>query len=134
MPRPQFSLKTLLWLMAVVAAFLGGMHLVEMYGQQLDVTAAVGQPIKVKARYVRLFGPKTCIVTVMLLGATRDARLGLSREEWVERSWLCSYAMECEFEPVKEPRQLIFELGEVRKMPAGRFRQTYVKRQVVDMR
>jgi hypothetical protein len=24
MPRPQFSLKTLLWLMAVVAAFLGG--------------------------------------------------------------------------------------------------------------
>ena len=25
MRRPQFSLKTLLWLMAVVAAFLGGM-------------------------------------------------------------------------------------------------------------
>jgi hypothetical protein len=24
MPRPQFSLKSLLWLMAVVAAFLGG--------------------------------------------------------------------------------------------------------------
>jgi hypothetical protein len=24
MPRPQFSLKTLLWLMAVVAAFLAG--------------------------------------------------------------------------------------------------------------
>ncbi|HJT35145.1 MAG TPA: hypothetical protein VJ783_24175 [Pirellulales bacterium] len=27
MPRPQFSLKTLLLLMAVVAAFLGGMQL-----------------------------------------------------------------------------------------------------------
>jgi hypothetical protein len=25
MPRPQFSLKTLLWLMVVVGAFLGGM-------------------------------------------------------------------------------------------------------------
>ena len=25
MPRPQFSLKTLLWLMALVGAFLGGM-------------------------------------------------------------------------------------------------------------
>ena len=27
MRRPQFSLKTLLWLMLVVAAFLGGMEL-----------------------------------------------------------------------------------------------------------
>ncbi|HEV2380931.1 MAG TPA: hypothetical protein VG206_14215 [Terriglobia bacterium] len=27
MRRPQFSLKTLLWLMALVAAFLGGMAL-----------------------------------------------------------------------------------------------------------
>lgn len=27
MPRPQFSLKTLLWLTLVVAAFLGGMAL-----------------------------------------------------------------------------------------------------------
>ena len=26
-PRPQFSLKTLLWLMVVVGAFLGGMSL-----------------------------------------------------------------------------------------------------------
>ena len=25
MPRPQFSLKTLLWLMGLIAAFLGGM-------------------------------------------------------------------------------------------------------------
>lgn len=25
MPRPQFSIRTLLWLMLVVAAFLGGM-------------------------------------------------------------------------------------------------------------
>jgi hypothetical protein len=27
MPRPQFSLKTLLWLMVVVAAFFAGMRL-----------------------------------------------------------------------------------------------------------
>jgi hypothetical protein len=25
MPRPQFTLKTLLWLMALISAFLGGM-------------------------------------------------------------------------------------------------------------
>ncbi|HVA47429.1 MAG TPA: hypothetical protein VNH11_13755 [Pirellulales bacterium] len=36
MRRPQFSLKTLLWLMAVVGAFLGGVVMGQRIGKEAE--------------------------------------------------------------------------------------------------
>jgi hypothetical protein len=40
MPRPQFSLKTLLWLMLVVAAFVGGIRFERERRRREDQAAA----------------------------------------------------------------------------------------------
>jgi hypothetical protein len=48
MPRPQFSLKTLLWLMLVVAAFLGGMVL----QRKLDEPVYISKPTKQSLRLI----------------------------------------------------------------------------------
>ena len=41
MSRPQFSLKTLLWLMALVAAFFGGVRLGRQRQRLEDIEAAI---------------------------------------------------------------------------------------------
>ena len=61
MPRPQFSLKALLCLMLAVCLSLGGWKLFKSYGQYIEaVPIKAGEPIVVKGRLIRFFGPKQC--------------------------------------------------------------------------
>ncbi|HVW37404.1 MAG TPA: hypothetical protein VHB99_08860 [Pirellulales bacterium] len=110
--RFQFSLRALLGLAAGVCLLLGGKHLLETYGQRIEVEQpVVGKPIKIRARYIRLFGPSDVLIFIDVVTST-------GREEgWAEgagRSWLCCYETETEImKPVKEPCQLELTMGEI---------------------
>jgi hypothetical protein len=50
MQRPQFSLKTLLWLMLVVAAFVGGIQFERERRRRADDAAAMAAQAVLRAR------------------------------------------------------------------------------------
>jgi hypothetical protein len=110
--RFQFSLRALLGLAAVVGLLLGGWHLLDTYGNRLDVDEVrIGAPVKIKAGYVCLFGPHECNLSVALESIDgSEIAPGIARVsevDLVERSWLCLYRVEWEFEPVEQPCRLI---------------------------
>lgn len=119
----QFSLRGLLGVAALVCLFLGGRHLLETYGNRLDVEEArVGVPIRVNARYFCLLGPAECILQIGYETADglplSDRTFGNSGVDRAERSWLCLYGLESERPPIDQPRQLIVYLKRHEK-PAG---------------
>ena len=56
MSRPQFTLKTLLWLMVVVGAFLGGMALQKRLGMPVITSPAKVRPGQVYTQTIELNG------------------------------------------------------------------------------
>lgn len=119
-------------LAAVVCILLGGCHLLDTYGNWLDVgDAIIGQPIPVKATCIRLFGPPECYLEVGYDTADgselSDGTLGMSEGHTVKRSWLCLYRIETEFEPVDRPCQLVFEFEQCEK-PWGHQTGTKVRK------
>lgn len=111
----QFSLRGLLGFAAIICLLLGARHLLETYGNRLDVEdAKVGDFIRVKARYFRVFGPSECVLEAGYKAAdgsmlpTRN--YGMSSIQSVEREWLCLYRSEWELYPVNGPCQLMLEL------------------------
>jgi hypothetical protein len=132
----QFSLRTLLAVMAGICIFLGGRHLLETYGQRIEVDQSiVGRPIKVRARYIRLFGPPDCFVIVELATPTGDVWFAVA--EPAVRSWLCYYETEqIQMKPVHEPCQLSLTMGEILELGqrGGKpERRKIVKRITVDV-
>ena len=88
----QFSLRWLLGLATLVCLLLGGWHLLDVYGNYMEVgDLAVGKPVRVKGRAIRLFGPQRCWIQV---SANHDCDNGLHESGWVDRSWLCCYEFE----------------------------------------
>lgn len=107
--RFQFSLRTLLGLAAAVCLVLGGWHLFDTYGNYIEIDRIrVGEPITVRGRYVRFFGPDK--LEIFLGWGGSDYELyGWPRD--VERSWLCLYSFECELDPVYEPGDVFVYMG-----------------------
>jgi hypothetical protein len=94
--RFQFSLRTLLGFAALICLLLGGRHLLDTYGSHLEVSdAALGKPIRLKGRLVRVFGPAKCVVTFWGDVDQTDVCEWLHSKE-VERSWLCFYEFDYE--------------------------------------
>jgi hypothetical protein len=132
----QFSVRTLLVVTAVICVLLGSLRLVEAFGQRIEVDDVVmGEPIKVKARYVRVCGPPVCTVQVKLY----NKKSYYDRMTWgqASRVWLCSYNFQCTFPAVETPGELSIELVERIPLPAnseslGRIK--VVKRRTVDVK
>ena len=102
--RFQFSLRTLLGLAAIICLMLGGWHLLETYGNYMDVgDMAVGKPITVKGRVIRVLGPPKCWIEASSSVADEQLEDGSSHAEWIRRSWLCCYEFEYELYPIKNP-------------------------------
>ena len=88
----QFSLRGLLGFSVFVCLLLGGWHMLDFYGNYMEVgDLAVGKPIMVKGRVIRLLGPQRCWIQV---SANHDHDNGLHHSGWVDRSWLCCYEFE----------------------------------------
>jgi hypothetical protein len=136
----QFSLRALLGTTAFICILLGGWHLLHTYGNRIEVNdVSVGEPIKVKVRYCRVFGPPVCRIQVSVSDWDYDSphlHYGGSSEDNKKRSWLCFYTHECEFEPVRRPCELSVELSELIPAPPGSawsWKIRTVKRRTVDV-
>ena len=137
--RFQFSLRALLAFAAVICVLLGGWHLLQTYGNRLDVeNPRLGAPIRVKATYFCPLGPSQCHLSLGYMTADgsqlSDGTLGRSAGDMIKRSWLCLYSMESELEPVDQPCQLIIEFKRYEKPPArGGGRVWDIEEQVVEV-
>jgi hypothetical protein len=88
----------------LVCLALGAKHLLETYGNRLDVEdAKVGDFIRVRARYFCVFGPPECELEAQSKEA--DGAL-LSWSNFVKREWLCLYRTDWELDPVNGPGQV----------------------------
>jgi hypothetical protein len=105
----QFSIRGLLSFAALVCLLLGGWHLLHAYGNYIKVsTAAVGKPMRVKGRLVRVFGPPKCSIEID--GHIPNRSSPLWREgTWAARSWLCCYEFDEETAPLMKPGELMVD-------------------------
>jgi hypothetical protein len=113
--RFQFSLRGLLGIAAVVCAAFGGIHLLNAYGSWIEVSdLAVGKPVIVKGRYIRLFGPPKLLIFIQIKEPKPKGRFGYygSCVGSRQRRWLCLYSLEAEFARLDEPCELRAELGD----------------------
>jgi hypothetical protein len=113
--RFQFSLRALLGFAVLACLVLAGRYLLGTYGTRLDVEIPrVGDPIRVKATYFRLFGPRECRLFVEYRIADgsllSSGAIGASQGDIIKRSWLCLYTIETELEPIDRPCSLIVRL------------------------
>jgi hypothetical protein len=124
-PLLQFSLRGLLGFSAIICLLLGGWHLLNTYGNYMEVgKLAVGKPIRVKGRFIRVFGPKRRTIAVGVsarnIGAPESRQMGdtegSSRVAVVDRSWLCCYEFDRELDAMNIPGQWVIFAGEVRGM------------------
>ena len=122
--RFQFRLRALLGTIAALCLALGIRHLLDRYGNRIDVDdAKVGMPIKVKATCFSPFGPSECLLDVGYEDES-DGAFGFV----AERSWLCLYSVEYELAPVDHPCRVVVCLDQHR---AGAIHP--VKRQVIEV-
>ncbi|HVX12353.1 MAG TPA: hypothetical protein VHC22_14315 [Pirellulales bacterium] len=80
----QFSLRWLLGMATLVCLALGGWHLLETYGYQLEQNGT-----RFKGRCIRVLGPAKRHLAVA--GRAADGTVLWTVERDVERSWLCCY-------------------------------------------
>jgi hypothetical protein len=125
MPRRfQFSLKALLALTATICLALGGWHMLNTYGNYMEVgDLAVGKPIRVKGRFIRVFGPQRRWIQVVAVNAgplgspSMGGGIGSSNKMgWVNRSWLCCYEFEYELDAINTPGRWGISAGEAKGM------------------
>ncbi|MGH7134798.1 MAG: hypothetical protein ACREHD_03610 [Pirellulales bacterium] len=111
MPRRfQFSLRALLGLGAVVCLLLGGRHLVETYATYIEVSnSALDEPISIKGRIVRLFGPPKIYFDVNFKCYNAETpSFSRTAGGWVDRSWLCCYNF-YDTSPIEMPGNWVVE-------------------------
>jgi len=116
-------LRALLGLTATICLMLGGRHLLETYGNRVDVeNVEIGAPIRIKATCFHFFGPAECEFSLGYTTADgselSEGTLGWSDGPLVKRSWLCFYSFESELWAVNRPCQLIVYFHRHEK-PAG---------------
>ena len=104
--------------------------MLETYGHRIEVNdLVVGEPIKIKATYIRVFGPPTCEILVSIDDEDDDG-YGWTDQDLPNRKWLCLYTYEGEFDPVLKPRKLVIGLVDFSDHQQPRV----VKRKIVDVR
>jgi hypothetical protein len=123
----------LLGLAALVCFSLGGWHLLETYGNRLDVDEVrIGAPIRIEASYVWLFGPEKCNLVVGYAIAGDSG--SISKYLRVKRSWLCLYSVESDFDPVDRPCQIIIYFRRYSRFGRGFGRKWTLKEKIVDVK
>jgi hypothetical protein len=116
-------LRGLLGLAALVCLLLGGRHLLNTYGNYIEAgDLALGEPIRVKGRMIRVFGPQRRQIQVAArnIGTPGQRQMGdtegSSDMVWADRSWLCCYEFDCELDAMYIPGQWIIGAGEAQGM------------------
>lgn len=135
----QFSLRGLLGAVVLLCLFLGGRHLLETYGSQIEIESArIGEPIYFKARYFCLFGPAQCHLGVACKAADgswlTEGVYGATHDDHVKRSWLCLYTMKSGLYPVTRPCQVIVTFDRIEELPTGETEGRLLKEVTVDVK
>lgn len=134
----QFSLRGLLGFAAVVCLALGGRHLLETYGNSIEVrTARVGEPLRLKARYFCVLGPAERHLGLACEAADKswlaEGVYGSTHSDIVKRSWLCLYTMEADLYPVTRRCQVVVSLDRLEEVGPGETEGTLLKETTVDV-
>jgi hypothetical protein len=113
----QFRLRTLFIFTGVICLFLGTWHVWKsVFRPYVEAEAGaivMGQPVKVRGRFFRFFGPESSSYSIHTW-SVRPTSEYLAKEisnrgDSVERNWLCVYEFECEILPYDSPGE--WELG-----------------------
>ncbi|HVX14150.1 MAG TPA: hypothetical protein VHC22_23390 [Pirellulales bacterium] len=135
----RFSLRGLLALLTLACVLLGIWHLLETYGDGLDVEdARVGTTIRVRARYFCPLGPRECPLALTYQTADGTAlsegMMGVSLGNRAERSWLCLYSTEFDLDPVDHPCQIRVAFGRYMRLGQGVSSLRTLKQKTVDVK
>lgn len=97
MRRPQFSLRALLLLATLIGVAFGAAHLVKRYGEFVEVPShKAGDAVMLEGRLIRLFGPKTIRLKVLVYDPRGD--VGFMFERPSSRTWMCAYPFSIDFD------------------------------------
>jgi hypothetical protein len=131
----RFSLRGLLGLVALVCLALGGRHLLDVYGDRIDVLdARVGETIHVRARRVRFLGPPKQLFDLQIDRPETGQFWFFYR--WAERSWGFLYTVDAEFRPISTQGDLtvtLYENKETDPRLAGEGRWRVIKQQQLEL-
>jgi hypothetical protein len=117
MPRPQFSLKTMLWFMAAICVIFGGAHLVKKYGSFVEVRPVkAGEPFVLHGRVIRFFGPDRLHFCLDVFGTPPEWKSGTcclyTCYGFAERSGPFTYRINSEFHLQAAPGEYGLKLVE----------------------